>query len=429
MIVRARNVVTMDGAPISDGAVRVHQDQVVEVRKFSELGALSSVVGEKEAIVDLSDSVLLPGLINAHCHLDYTCLRDKISRQSSFADWIRLINAEKEDLTGNDYKRSVAEGCAEAQRFGTTSIVNLEAFPELIAELPPSPLRIWWCAELIDVNAPEKFGELASRALRSLKSIPNGRGGLGLAPHAPFTASVELYRECEKIAERDRLLLTTHISESREELEMFYERSGPLFEFLNALGRPMDDCGAITPFAVFLKKLNEAHSGAGSRASPSRTGNVNCPYHRWLIAHLNEIAETDFDLLAKLPQMPSVAHCPRSHAYFGHSPFAFERLDAVGVNICLGTDSLASNTDLSLFAEMREFRRLHTGIPEEKIVAMITVNPAKAIGMEDSLGKIRAGYQADMVAIPAMSERSNPYESIINFTGDVPWLMIGGEPA
>ena len=78
---------------------------------------------------------------------------------------------------------------------------------------------------------------------------------------------------------------------------------------------------------------------------------------------------------------------------------------------------------------MREFRRLHTGIPEEKIVAMITVNPAKAIGMEDSLGKIRAGYQADMVAIPAMSERSNPYESIINFTGDVPWLMIGGEPA
>ena len=118
MIVRARNVVTMDGAPISDGAVRVHQDQVVEVRKFSELGALSSVVGEKEAIVDLSDSVLLPGLINAHCHLDYTCLRDKISRQSSFADWIRLINAEKEDLTGNDYKRSVAEGCAEAQRFG-----------------------------------------------------------------------------------------------------------------------------------------------------------------------------------------------------------------------------------------------------------------------------------------------------------------------
>ena len=424
MIVRARNVVTMDGAPIRDGAVLVHQDRVVEVGKFSELNALSSPAGIKEAMVDLRDSVLLPGLINAHCHLDYTCLRGRISRQSSFADWIRLINAEKGRLTRNDYQHSVAEGLAEAQRFGTTSIVNLEAFPELIAELPRSPLRSWWCAELIDVNAPEKFGELVSRALRSLKSILNSRGGLGLAPHALFTASPELYRKCEEIADRERLLLTTHISESHEELEMFCERSGLLFELLKSLGRPMDDCGAITPFAAFLEKLNEPRSRGSSRAI-----GVNRPYHRWLIAHLNEMAETDFDLLAKLPQTPSVAHCPRSHTYFGHSPFAFERLDALGVNICLGTDSLASNTDLSLFAEMHEFRRAHTDIPAEKIVAMITVNPAKAIGMEGSLGKIRAGYQADMVAIPAGSERSSAFESIINFTGDVPWMMIGGKTA
>jgi cytosine/adenosine deaminase-related metal-dependent hydrolase len=424
VIVRARNVVTMDGAPIQNGAVRVHRDRIVEVGKFSELARLSEAVEIKETMVDLDDSVLLPGLINAHCHLDYTGLRGRISRQSSFADWIRLINAEKAKLTRNDYLRSIVEGFVEAQRFGTTSIVNLEAFPELITQLPPPSLRTWWCAEFIDVSAPEKFNEIVSEAFRNLTSIANDRAGFGLAPHSPFTASAELYRACERIAERDAFLLTTHLAESREEMEMFSERSGPLFEFLKSFGRSMDDCGATTPLAAFLGKVDEARSETSSRAI-----GVNRPYHRWLIAHLNEIAERDFDLLAKLPQMLSVAHCPRSHAYFGHSPFAFERLEALGVNICLGTDSLASNTDLSLFAEMREFRRLHTSIPAEKILAMITVNPAKAIGAEDSLGKVRAGYQADMIAIPTTSKASSAYDSIIGFTGDVSWMMIGGETA
>jgi cytosine/adenosine deaminase-related metal-dependent hydrolase len=436
VIVRARTVITMDGAPINDGAVRVHRDRIVEVGNFSELAALSTAVEARDGLVDLGEQILLPGLINAHCHLDYTCLRGRIPHQNSFADWIRAINAEKTKLAPGDYLRSIADGFREARRFGTSSIVNLEAFPELIVQLPPPPLRIWWCAEFIDVNATEKpatqakclppqnLGEIVSAAVRELKSIPNNRGGMGLAPHAPFTASAELYRTCEKMAERDRFLLTTHVAESREEMEMFCERSGPLFEFLKSLGRPMDDCGANTPLAVFLEKLSESRSEAGSRAIT-----INRPYHRWLITHLNELAETDFDLLRGMPQRPSIAHCPRSHAYFGHSPFAFERLDALGANICLATDSLASNTDLSLFAEMREFQRVHAGISAQTIVAMVTVNPAKAIQAEDFLGKIRPGYQADMIAIPATSETSSAYESIINFTGDVPWIMIGGEPA
>ena len=463
MIVRARTVVTMDGAPIEDGAVCVHRDRIVEVGKFSELATLSRTVEAKDEVMDLGEHIVLPGLINAHCHLDYTCLRDRIPPQSLFTDWIRAINAEKAKLAPSDYLRSIADGFAEARRFGTTSIVNLAAFPELIAQLPPQLLRTWWCPELIDVSGqkksamqatrppigrtrpvaslpPQNISEIVSAALRNLKSIPNNRGGFGLAPHAPFTASAELYRACEKIAGHDRFLLTTHVAESREEMEMFCERSGPLFEFLKSLRRPMDDCGANTALAAFLEKLNEPRSEAGSPASPSsprdesvrladRSGNVNRPYHRWLIAHLNELAESDFDLLARVPRMLSIVHCPRSHVYFQHSPFGFERLDALGLNICLGTDSLASNTDLSLSAEMREFRRVHAGISAEKILAMVTVNAAKAIQAEDFLGKICAGYQADMIAIPAISKTSSAYESIISFTAEVPWMMIGGEPA
>src|ERR1044071_377010 len=144
MIVRARVVVTMDGPPIEDGAVRVRQKRIVEVGKFSNL------TGTDET-VDLGDHILLPGLINAHCHLDYTCLRGKIPPPQSFTDWIRAINAEKAKLSAEHYVASINQGFAEAKQFGTTSIANLTAFPELIAQVQ-DPIQTWWFAELIDVR-------------------------------------------------------------------------------------------------------------------------------------------------------------------------------------------------------------------------------------------------------------------------------------
>jgi len=143
MIVRARTVVTMDGPPIENGAVVISGDRVLDVGKFPEVSGRHA----GEEIVDLGEQALLPGLINAHCHLDYTCLRGKIPPQKSFANWIRAINAEKAKLSEQDYLASIADGFAEAKRFGTTTIANLTAFPELIPQVNP-PIRTWWFAEL-----------------------------------------------------------------------------------------------------------------------------------------------------------------------------------------------------------------------------------------------------------------------------------------
>ncbi len=116
--------------------------------------------------------MLLPGLINAHCHLDYTCLRGKIPPQKSFTDWIRAINAEKSELSPKDYVASINEGFEEAKRFGTTAIANLTAFPELISQVQP-PIRTWWFAELIDIRAPEHANELVDSAIEALEGREN----------------------------------------------------------------------------------------------------------------------------------------------------------------------------------------------------------------------------------------------------------------
>src|SRR5205809_4171249 len=132
MIIRARTVVPMDGAPIENGAVAVSGNQIADVGKFDQIRARNR--GE---IIDLGEQAVLPGLINAHCHLDYTCLRGKIPPQKSFTDWIRAINAAKATLSPGDYVASINEGFAEAKRFGTTTVANLTAFPDLIPQITP----------------------------------------------------------------------------------------------------------------------------------------------------------------------------------------------------------------------------------------------------------------------------------------------------
>jgi len=423
MIVRARTVVTIDGAPIENGAVAVSGNRIVDVGRFAEIKTRNA-----GKTVDLGEKVLLPGLINAHCHLDYTCLRGKIPPQKSFTDWIQAINAEKANLLPKDYVASINDGFAEASRFGTITIANLTAFPELISQIQP-PIRTRWFAELIDVRMPEGATELVDRAMESLGrarpelvlSEAEGGAPLGLAPHALFTASSNLFRWCENISRRDNILLTTHLAESREEMEMFRHASGPLYELIKSIGRPMDDCGSKTPLGLFLDLI-----GSGGSPNRPRAIEVNRPYLSWIVAHLNELTESDFPLLERSNSKFHVVHCPRSHNYFGHSSFAFDRLRSLGFNVCLGTDSLASNESLSLFAEMRAFQKEFPSVSAEEIFQMVTVNPARALRYGNAFGQIGPGFGADLIAVPC-STSTDIFEQILAFENPVDWVLAGND--
>ena len=417
MIIRARIVITMDGPPIENGAVAISENQIIDVGTFPKVSARHR--GKK--IVDLGEKALLPGFINAHCHLDYTCLRGKIPPRKTFTDWIRAINAEKAKLSREDYLASINEGFAEAKRFGTTTIANLTAFPELISQIQ-APVRTWWFAELIDVRSPKRANEIIDLAIEWLKSAPNW----GLAPHAPFTASRDLYWRCEEVARREKVLLTTHLAESREEMSMFRDASGPLHEFMREIAWDLSDCGNQTPLGRFLETVRGSSTAKAFEARNDKKANGDG--QEWIVAHLNELEESDFDLLEELTTKFHVVHSPRSHNYFGHSPFPFKKLRVLGFNICLGTDSLASNESLSLFAEMRTLQRNEPGISPDKILEMVTVNAAQALHQGNALGQIRAGFRPDLIAIPRSGD-GNIFEQIVAFDGPVDWMMVNGRRA
>ncbi|MEP7078589.1 MAG: amidohydrolase family protein [Chthoniobacterales bacterium] len=400
MILRARVVVTMDGEPIENGAVAVRGSRISHVGRFADVRRHAA-----GPLLDLGEVALMPGLINAHCHLDYTLLRGAIAPTNFFADWIEAINLAKASLTSTDYLAAIAAGFDQARRYGTTAIANFEAFPDLLASIAGSPLRVWWFPEMIDIRTPVNVAEIVDRAFEYL-SRAGPRGGLGLAPHSLYTASPALFAQAAEIARRDGLLLSTHLAESRDEMAMFRSASGPLFEMMRRFNREPDDCGRATPLARFLQQV--------------RVGKD------WIIAHLNELSSGDFELLAR-SQKFHIVHCPRSHRYFSHTPFAVQRLRELGFNVCLGTDSLASNESLSLFAEMRALSENEPALSAREILEMATVNGATALSKEAEFGRVRSGFAADMIAVGAEYTDSGVYDELINFSAEVRWMMIEGE--
>ncbi|HEY4285233.1 MAG TPA: amidohydrolase family protein [Chthoniobacterales bacterium] len=406
MIIRARTIITMTGPPIDNGAVAISADRIAAVGTFDQVRRQAS--GE---VIDLGEQILMPGLINAHCHLDYTALGDRIPPKGSFSEWVGAINAEKAKLSPEDYLNSIQDGLIEGEKFGTTSIVNFEAFPGLVGRIQ-SALRIWWLAELIDVRAPECAGGLIDSATHAL--TPNNRWGL--APHSLYTGSRQLYEQCEEVAAREGVLLATHLAESADEMAMFRDASGPLYQFLQSIGRDMSDCGNETPLARFLRI-------ASGQAAKMKNHDMS----RWIVAHLNELDRSDFTLLEQMETKFHIVHCPRSCLYFNHARFAFERLRQLGFNISLGTDSLASNDNLNLFEEMRQFREKYPGISCREIVEMVTVNPARALDQETSLGRISEGYYADLIALNDLGDEEL-FTKVVGLEGPVHWSMVGGVP-
>jgi cytosine/adenosine deaminase-related metal-dependent hydrolase len=399
MLIRADAVLTLDHDTPFAGAVRVEGAHITAVGP-----SLESQPGEE--VLDLGRSILLPGLINAHCHLDYTAFKGSIFPGTSFTDWIKRINAIKQSFAPSDILASIQEGFDLLRRSGCTTVFNIEAYPDLMLQLERPPLRTWWFLELIDVRSRLSQDEMLAGALQFFESRPDWLGGFGLSPHAPYTASVELYRLARHCSEAMGMPFTTHIAESVEEQEMFLYGEGRMFEFFHSLGRPMDDCGHGSALSHLLEHglLNE----------------------RCLAVHLNYIHDYDLALLQKQPL--HIIHCPKCHEYFRHGRFPLERLRQAGCTISLGTDSLASNDTLDLRAEIRQARWTYGDIPQMEWLRMVTTHPARAIGMEGKLGVLRPGALADLVAFPWPAD-SDPAESVIQSRDEPAFFMVHGIPS
>lgn len=410
-VLRARVILPIASPPIENGAVLVFRDRFALIGAWDDF-ARKLAPSMAANVVDLGDVVLLPGLVNAHCHLDYTHMAGFWPPPKKFLDWIPGMLAAKAEWSYSDYARSWLAGAKMLLESGVTTVADIEAVPELLPDVwDATPLRVLSFLELTSVRSKREPAEIVAEAMGKIESLAHLRCVAALSPHAPYSTSPELLRLCADAMRQKKIRVAVHVAESEQEFEMFARARGEMFDWLKRNGRDNSDCGLGSP----VQHLERAGLATGT-----------C-----LAVHANYLDETDFGLLSR--RGVSVVHCPRSHEYFRHQKFPLDQLLSAGINVCLGTDSLATiarNADdkleLNLFQELQHLACSNPGLSPETMLMMATVNGAKALGMAGKIGELSGHAFADLITLPFAGKLQDAEDAVVNFSGPVRASMIGG---
>jgi cytosine/adenosine deaminase-related metal-dependent hydrolase len=387
---RARIVYPVDAPPIDGGCVTIADGGIVSV------GTAASVDGNP---IDLGDVALLPGFVNAHTHLEFSDLAEPLGTVGMpFVDWIRLAISER-NRRSHRPARAIGTGCRESLRAGVTTvgeIVTADARPYTLAT--PAP-ELTLFREVIGFSRARVDSALraACDQLGELRKVSETHAGteLGVSPHAPYTVSPQLVGQLVELATAQNAPLAMHLAESREEIELLRDANGPFRELLEE--RSMWDPAVISRGSRPLDYLRQL------AASP------------WaLVVHGNYLDDEERGFLAAHHDRMSLVHCPRTHAYFGHERFPLADLLARGVRVVLGTDSRASNPDLSLLAEMQSVAAHHTDVAPQAVLKLSTLDAAEALGRANSVGTITVGKTANLVALPLPAGASGDADELLS---------------
>jgi cytosine/adenosine deaminase-related metal-dependent hydrolase len=388
----ARWLFPVDGRPLEQGLITIAGDRIVAVEP----------AGRGRADIDLGNMAVLPGLVNAHTHLDLGSLRRRVPPSPAFTAWLRAVVEHRRRLSPKEVHDAIGAGISECLASGTTLLGDISSQGMSWPILTNSPLRAVVFYELLGLPR-ERARQAWHEARTWLESHPASTTCRpGLSPHAPYSARASLFRTVAVLARRAGLPVAIHLAESPMEQQLLDDHSGPFVDFLSELN-VWDAEGLIYGFGQLL----QWHTGVNHA----------------LFIHGNYLPRT-----AVVLQGGTVVVCPRTHAAFGHAPHPLPSLLARGVRVALGTDSLASNPDLDVLAEARFLHRSFPGLPGAMVLRMATLAGAEALGWSHETGSLTPGKSADLVALPVPDEEPrDAHDLVFDSTAQVKAVLIRGQ--
>jgi cytosine/adenosine deaminase-related metal-dependent hydrolase len=376
-------IAPMTAAPIRDGGIVIQNGRVVAIGSAAELSQ-ANPAAEK---LDLGHLIVLPGLINAHTHLELSgCAAGE--PPASFVDWIlsmpRRIGRRPDESSDANFASANRRGIEQCLRFGVTTIGDISQQMHITRPiLRDSPLRAVSYGEVIGLGKRRRrFDELLPLAID--QRLASDRLQIGLTPHSPYTVEPAGFEQCLRIARELKLPLATHLAEIPDEADFIRGHYGPLQEMWEQIGFWEDFAGRFdgspVAFADFLGLLD---------------------YPRTLLAHVNYCDDDDLARLAR--GRASVVYCPRTHRYFGHPPHRWREMLSAGINVAVGSDSCASSPDLNLLDDLRLLHRIAPDFPVRSLWEMATINAGSALGFA-GIAQMEPGFAADLVVFDAGTE-------------------------
>ncbi len=418
-ILSADYVLPISAPPIKGGAVAFDADRIVAVGRPEDLSEVYPAAVREH----FADAAIMPGLVNIHSHLELTALRGFADEfDHDFYNWlIKITTTRGERLSESDVELSALLGALEGARAGVTTFGDIGRLGSAgFAALKSSGLRgvVFQETEFSPDSrtADDDFDTLRTR-FEALRSAQTDRVRVGISPHAPYTVSAGLFRLITDFALADEIPITIHASESVMEEDLMLYGTGFFAGVYEKFGLKFDSPGETT--VSYLDRLGVL------QAKP-------------LLAHCVRVSDADLELIANSDSR--IAHCPKSNAKFGHGAAPFGKILERGIKTGLGSDSMASNNVCDLFEEARfavMFARNSISdqrfIQPHEVLRAATFGGAAALGLDQQIGTLDAGKQADLIVVSLANLAQLPVHdvnsAIVFATNarDVRLTVVGGE--
>ncbi|MGH7502702.1 MAG: amidohydrolase family protein [Longimicrobiales bacterium] len=387
----ARWVLPVHQPAIREGAVLVDAHG-----RIAEVGPAAAVaLPESAREVDLGDAALLPGLVNTHAHLDLSFLRGHLEDRS-FPDWLAKLKETKRGagLLDADQLAATRWSCIEAIGAGITTLGATEDSSAAMEALRESGLRGIVYREVFG-PAPAQANEAMAglcAAISAMREFETERVRAGVSPHAPYTVSDALYQRVAAFARDEALPVAVHIAESEAEQRLVTHGDG-IFAQRHASRGMATPVRARSPIELLR-----------------RTGILDL--HPLLI-HCVRIDAMDIDVIAA--SRACVAHCPVANARLGHGIAPVTDLQHAGIVVGLGTDSVASNNRMDLLEEARFAQIVQRAsradamlVPAAQLLRLVTIEGARALGLDARIGSLEPGKDADLCAVSFAAPHVRP---------------------
>lgn len=408
-VLSARWVFPVDGLPLEHGVVEIERGRIVSVRQ-----------GRDSSANDLGNVAIIPGLVNCHTHLELSDLAAPLEPKKPFTAWLQSVIAHRQTraagpsvASAEPATQTVASGCRECLASGSTLVADIVSGEWSESAISPGSLKVVAFLESIGLT-PARFSAQIEAARKHLSEGASEDAAAadasvvrGLSPHAPYSVHPDLLKSLVDLAVESRAPVAMHLAETSVERELVERGTGPFVDFLCGLG-----------------VWNPAIFGTGRRLIDSVRELSRA--HRALLIHGNDLVPEEISLIADHPNL-AVVFCPRTHAFFRRPAHPWRTLLSHGINVALGTDSRASNPDLSLWSELKFLRRQAPDFSPAGLLEMATRNGARALGLAADCGTITPGKFADLatVALPPR-DATDPYDLLFDGAARVVGTMASG---
>jgi 5-methylthioadenosine/S-adenosylhomocysteine deaminase len=419
MLLTARYVLPVATPHIERGAVLVRDDSIVEIGDFEHLCALHP----DEPVRDFGLAALMPGFIDLHTHLEYSSMRGLVD-DLPYSEWKLQLMHKEQQFTGQDWDDSALLGALEALQSGITTIADITPTGASGRAAQASGLRALIYREVatMDKHQVEPVMTRAAADIEAWRATSdNSRITIGIAAHAPYSCHPELFKRVASYAQ-DGTPVAIHLAGSVEEYDFVKYGSSMLATDVR------DSYDADAPLWL--------PTGVSPVRYVLQWGLFDVP--NLLAVHCTQVNSDDIDVLAR--HDVSIAHCPRCEAKLGMGVAPIEKFLRAGIRVGLGTDSPAASNSMDVFEEMRIGLLVQRAILGEEqfmnarqFVKMATLDAARALRLDDRLGSLEPGKQADIIAVDLSKSHQipthHPYSTLVHTANQESVLatMIAGE--